>query len=30
MIGDEETFVVTDKGPVKISTLPVDMIEKVL
>lgn len=30
MIGDEETFVVTDKGPVKISTLPVEMIEKVL
>lgn len=30
MIGDEETFVITEKGPVKISTLPVEMIEKAL
>ena len=30
MIGDEETFVITGKGPVKVSTLPVEMIEKVL
>ncbi len=28
MIGDEETFVITDKGPQKISTLPVDIIER--
>jgi len=28
MIGDEETFVVTDGGPEKLSTLPVDIIER--
>lgn len=28
MIGDEETFVVTDGEPEKLSTLPVDIIEK--
>jgi Xaa-Pro aminopeptidase len=30
MIGDEETFVITAKGPEKISTSPVEMIEKIL
>jgi Xaa-Pro aminopeptidase len=28
MIGDEETFVVTDGEPEKLSTLPVDIIER--
>jgi Xaa-Pro aminopeptidase len=28
MIGDEETFVVTDSEPEKLSTLPVDIIER--
>jgi Xaa-Pro aminopeptidase len=28
MIGDEETFVVTDDAPEKLSTLPVDIIER--
>ena len=28
MIGDEETYVVTDGGPEKLSTLPVDIIEQ--
>ena len=30
MIGDEETFLVTDAGPEQLSTLPVDIIEKIL
>jgi Xaa-Pro aminopeptidase len=29
MIGDEETFVVTDGGTEKLSTLPVDIIERI-
>jgi Xaa-Pro aminopeptidase len=30
MIGDEETFVITEKGPEKIGKLPVDIIERSL
>jgi Xaa-Pro aminopeptidase len=30
MIGDEETFVVRAGGPEQISTLPVDIIEKII
>ncbi len=30
MIGDEETFLVTAEGPEQLSTLPVDIIEKML
>jgi Xaa-Pro aminopeptidase len=30
MVGDEETFLVTDGGPEKLSILPVDIIEKKL
>jgi Xaa-Pro aminopeptidase len=30
MIGDEETFLVTAAGPEQLSTLPVDIIEKIL
>jgi Xaa-Pro aminopeptidase len=29
MIGDEETFVVNDAGVEKLSTLPVDIIERI-
>ena len=29
MIGDEETFVITDGAAEKLSTLPVDIIEKI-
>ena len=28
MVGDEETFLITQGGPVKLSTLPVDIIER--
>ena len=30
MIGDEETFLVTAAGPEQLSTLPVDIIEKLI
>jgi hypothetical protein len=28
IVGDEETFLITQGGPVKLSTLPVDIIER--